>query len=51
MTGSITVVIMGIIALTATTMTTGLVLHKEIQTAEFIKDWHKHSEELCAQQN
>lgn len=26
-------------------------LHKEIQTAKFIRDWHKHSTELWTEQN
>lgn len=51
MIGLIIAVVLGIIASTATAVTAGLVLHKEIQTAEFIKDWHKHSGELCAQEN
>lgn len=51
MIGLIIAVVMGIIESAATVVTAGLTLHKEIRTAEFIKDWHKHSEELCAQQN
>ncbi|ERE66570.1 putative E3 ubiquitin-protein ligase MYCBP2 [Cricetulus griseus] len=49
MTGLIIAVVMGIIALTSTAATPGLALHKEI--AEFVRDRHRHSAELWAQQN
>lgn len=42
-------VLLEIIALTANATTAGVLLHKEVQTAEF--DWHMHSQELCTQQN
>ncbi|MGE9640787.1 hypothetical protein ACQP3J_27440, partial [Escherichia coli] len=29
----------------------GLAFHKEIKTAEFVRDWHKHSKELWTEQN
>lgn len=51
MTGLIVDVVIGIIALTSAAGTAGLALHKEIQTAEYIKDWHKHSIGLWAQKN
>lgn len=40
--------IMGIIV--ATAATARVVLHKEIQIAECLTDWHKHSTELWAEQ-
>lgn len=49
--GLVVVVIMGIVALTAVAATAGVVLHKEIQTAEFIRDQHRDSEELSTEQN
>jgi hypothetical protein len=44
-------VFMGVIEVLLTADTAGLMLHKEIQTADFIKTCHKHSVELFAQQN
>lgn len=45
------IVVMGITVLTATAATAGLAPHEEIQTADFIRDRHKHSTELWTQQN
>lgn len=49
--GLIIDVVAVIIALTATAATAELAVHEEIQTAEFIRDWHQHSTELWAQQS
>lgn len=46
MVGLIVAVILGIIALTVTAATAGLALHKDIKTADLIRDWHGHSTEL-----
>ena len=45
---TVTALVLGIIALTAPTA--GVVLHKEVQTAEFVKDCHMYSHELWTQQ-
>lgn len=34
-----------------TAATAGVVLHKEIQTAKFTGDWHKHSTKLWTKQD
>lgn len=44
-------VILGIKALTATAATAEMVLRKEIRTAEFIRDWYKHSTKVWTEQN
>lgn len=45
-------VVWGIKALTTTAATVEMALHKKkIQTAEFVRDWHKHSTELWTKQN
>lgn len=51
MVGLIFAVIMRIIALTATGATARVVLHKEIPTTGFVRNWHKHSTELWTEQN
>lgn len=51
MVGLVIAVILGIFAFMATAATAGLALHKEIQIAEFIREWHKQSKELWTEQN
>lgn len=51
MLGLVVAVILGMISLTSTATTAGMVLHKEFQTAEFIRDGHKHSTEFWDEQN
>ena len=51
MVGLIIAVVIGIIALAASAATARMALPKEIQTAEFIREWHKHSTELWTEQN
>lgn len=50
MFGLVIAVALGTIALTAAATMAGLAC-EEIQTAELIRDWHKHSTELRTQQN
>lgn len=40
-----------IVATAGTAATAGVMLHKEIQTAERVIDWNKHSTELWTEQN
>lgn len=51
MIGLVIAVLMGIISLTATAATTGVSLHTEIQTADFVRDWHQYSVKFWVQQN
>lgn len=51
MDGWIIAVVLVIISLTSTANTAGVVLHKEVQSAECVEDWHMHSHELWTQQN
>lgn len=44
-------VIIRIMALMAAAAIDGVTYHKEIQTAEFVRNWHKHSYELCTEQS
>jgi hypothetical protein len=44
-------VVLGIIELTISVTTARVALHKEVQTAEFVKDWNMHSHEVCMQQS
>lgn len=44
--GLIIAVVTGIIALTETFAIVGMALHKETQTAEFVRDWHQRSADL-----
>lgn len=46
MIGLIISVVMGIITLIATPTIAGMKRHKEIPSADFIRDWHKNSTEL-----
>ena len=43
--------VLGIIELTISVTTARVALHKEVQTAEFVKDWNMHSHEVCMQQS
>lgn len=45
--GMIIAVVLGIVTLATTAR---VVLHKEEQTAQSVKDWRMHSQELCTQQ-
>ena len=47
MVGMITAVVLGIMALVTTAR---VALQKEVQTAQFVKDWRMHSHELWTQQ-
>lgn len=51
MVGLAIAVILGIIALRAMAATAGVGLHKGVQTAEIVGDWHKLSTELRTGQN
>lgn len=42
----IVAVVLVIIAIAATVATNGLALHKEIKTADLMRDWYRHSTEL-----
>lgn len=46
MLGLFNALIVEIIALTAASTRVRLALHKEVQTAELLRDWHTHSIEL-----
>jgi hypothetical protein len=48
MVGMITAVVLGIMALVTTAR---VALQKEVQTAQFVKDWRMHSHELWTQQS
>ena len=43
-------VVLRIITLTTTATTAKADLHKEVQTAEFVKDWNTHSHKVWTQQ-
>lgn len=51
MVGLIIVTVMGITALTTTAINVKVTFHKEIQTTEFVRNWHQHSVELWTQEN
>ena len=50
MLGVVIASILAVASVTATTEMAGLVLHRGIQTADFIQDWHKDSHLLWQQQ-
>lgn len=43
--------VLGIIELMASAVTARAALYKEVQTAEFVKDWDIHSHEVCMQKS
>ena len=43
MLGVVIASILAVTSVTATAVATGLALHQGIQTADFIRDWHKDS--------
>lgn len=51
MVGLIIVTVMGITALTTTAINVKVTFHKEIQTTEFVRNWHQHFAELWTQEN
>ena len=50
MLGVVIASILAVESVTATAAMAGLALHQEIQTADFIGDWHKDSHLLWQQQ-
>ena len=50
MLGVVIASILAVTSVTATAVVAGLVLHQRIQTADFIRDWHKDSQLLWQQQ-
>ena len=50
MLGVVIASIVAVVSLTATAVVAGLALHQGIQTADFIRDWHKDSHLLRQQQ-
>ena len=50
MLGVVIASILAVESVTATAAMAGLALHQEIQTADFIRDWHKDSHLLWQQQ-
>ena len=50
MLGVVIASILAVESVTATAAMAGLALHHEIQTADFIRDWHKDSHLLWQQQ-
>ena len=50
MLGVVIASILAVASVTATAAMTGLALHQGIQTADFIRDWHKDSHLLRQQQ-
>ena len=51
MVGLITAEVLRIITLIETATISGVALHKEVQTAEFVKDWNMHFHEVWTQQS
>ena len=49
MLGVVIALILAVTSVTATAVVAGLVLHQRIQTADFIRDWHKDSHLLWQQ--
>ncbi len=50
MVGLVTAEVLGTITLIDTATTSRVALHKEVQTAEFAKDWNTHSHKVWTQQ-
>ena len=50
MLGVVIASILAVASVTATAAVTGLALHQDIQTADFVQDWHKDSPLLWQQQ-
>ena len=50
MFGVVITSILAVVSVTATAAVTGLTLHQGIQTADFVRDWHKDSHLLWQQQ-
>ncbi|XP_070283037.1 endogenous retrovirus group K member 6 Env polyprotein-like [Myotis yumanensis] len=48
--GIIIAAILGLIAVTATAATAGVALQRSVQTATFVQEWHKDSEQLWSSQ-
>ena len=48
--GAVIALILAVASVTATAAVAGLALHQKIQTADFVRDWHKDSYLLWQQQ-
>ena len=50
MLGVVIASVLAVVSTTATAAVAGLALHQKIQTADFVRDWHKDSHLLWQQQ-